>query len=119
MSKLVCAWLSRHAPTVNQKQSLWQYDIVQIDPPNRFRDAQHAWSRGCRDCNRKPDLWVVVLPDHFIAEFVALVNIHSPLVPVLQARMLPPIYDRWSGEWRRLQFSCGQLTWYSWQPEKW
>lgn len=115
--KLICAWLSRHTPTVHQRQSLWQYDILQIDPPDRFRSASHAWSRACKDCHRKPDLFVVVLPDHFIVQFVELVAVFAPQVPVLQARMLPPTYERWSGEWRALNIINGNLDWYSWKPE--
>lgn len=115
--RLICAWLSRHAPTVNQRQSLWQYDIVQIDLPQRFRSASHAWSRACRDCHRKPDLFVVVLPDGFIVPFMELVAVFAPAVPVLQARMLPPTYERWSGEWRALQVVNSELSWYLWKPE--
>ncbi|MBK8035323.1 MAG: hypothetical protein IPK17_38625 [Chloroflexi bacterium] len=115
--RLICAWLSRHAATIHQRHSLWQYDIVQINPPNRFRSADHAWSRACRDCHRKPDLFVVVLPDQFLLHFLELVAVFAPHVPVLQARMLPPAYQHWSGEWRAFQMVNGNLTWYSWKPE--
>lgn len=115
--KLICAWISRHAPTVNQIASLHQYEIVQIKARRRFTDAKHAWDVAVSQAGGKPDLLVVVLPQAWIAEFVALAHIHVPAAPVLRAWMLPPDFTAWSGNWQALFLRAGQLDWYVWTPE--
>lgn len=117
MSKLVCAWLSRHAPTLNQTDNLRAYQIITVQPKKRFWNAQSTWNLAFRACGgRTPDLFVVVLPNEWIGEFVKLAAFCAPSVPVLRARMLPPDYERWSGEWRALYINDGALDWYYWKP---
>lgn len=115
---LVCAWLSRHAPTDSQTASLRAYQIVQIQPKHRFWDAQRTWNLAFRAVGgRTPDLMVVVLPETWIADFVEIAHFCAPTLPVLRARMLPPDYEHWSGEWRALFVRNKVLDWYQWKPE--
>lgn len=117
-SPLTCAWLSRHTPTTHQTQSLRAYDIVQVCPMRRFTGPRDAWDTAVRYCDSQPDLFVVVLPSAWETQFVALAHQLAPDIPVLRARMLPPTYRYWSGEWRALDIAVnGELTWKLWKPE--
>ena len=86
-TKLRCVWLSRHAPTPAQRESLSGYYIIQID--QSFRDAKEAWREACRA--GKPDLIMAVLPTHMMAQFIRLAR----PIPVIRARM------DWRGDWGR------------------
>ena len=111
----VCAWLSPHAPTADQRASLRAYEIVQIAA--RYTSPYDAVHQSFRICDKRfPALYVAVLPEVFLPTFVALVAQQSPPTVVLQARMLPPDYRRhWSGEWRALIVARdGTLEWYTW-----
>ena len=113
-----CAWLSRHTPTTHQVASLRAYDIVQVSPDRRFSGPRDAWDTALRACEQQPDLFVVVLPNAWEKDFVALAQQLAPTTPILQARMLPPTYRYWSGTWRALSIGHnGELTWRVWRPE--
>lgn len=98
-TKLKCTWLSRHAPTPEQRASLRAYEIVQVD--RHFRSGQEAWEAANE--GGAPDLIVVVLPVAMQAELLRLAGD----TPVIRAAMIwsrtrqgPP---RWSGRWELLK----------------
>lgn len=97
-----CAWLSRHAPTADQAESLREYEIVQVD--RQFDSAQEAWDAANE--GGAPALVMAVLPLPMLAEFLRLAN-----VPVIRAVMEWPTDEAgqrkgsvpvWTGRWERL-----------------
>lgn len=114
-SKLICAWVTRHNPTVEQIKRLRQWQIVQILPPvgERFRTGYQVWNTLERVCKTTPDLIVAVLPDCWGQQFTELASRHAPDTPIVRAVMMPPDYRHWSGRWQAWYRAD---EWYDWKP---
>lgn len=116
MNVPICAWVTRHRPTVDQIHALKCYQIEQVLLPGgtRFESGYQAWNMLERVCGRPPALIVAVLPEFWRAEFLQLAARHAPDAPIVRAVMRPPLFREWSGRWQALS---SDLTWQAWSPE--
>jgi hypothetical protein len=91
MSKLKnCALISRHPLSAEQRASLKEYKIIQINPRGRLWSSADAIALSQTACGGWPDLYVVVMPLMMLKSFVEQVN---GLVPIL--RQTPDFTGHW------------------------
>jgi hypothetical protein len=97
--KLKCAWLSRHDPTAEQRTSLADFEIVQVD--RTFRNGKEAWVAANE--GGEADIIMAVLPIPMLAELLRLAG----STPIIRAYMVWPRdrvgEPRWSGKWSRVK----------------
>jgi len=110
--KPICAWISRHEPTDEQRWALQGYRIVVVHTlRQRLRTPAQIYAEAARRCGRRPDVMVAVLPPMLLARLVEYVD---PL-PVVQA---PGWWDgakfHWKGYFR--QVTGVALKYAAWSP---
>lgn len=108
----ICIWLSRHPPTPEQRESLNNYWIKQIDMT--FENAEEAWQMTVHAADRVPDLIMPVMDNQMFMEFMMIAQRHTTTVIV-------PIKDHgtpnsrgfnWTGKWKRcLRVSAAFIPW--------
>ncbi len=107
MTTKTCALISRHQLSAEQRSSLREYRIIQINPPGRLWSAADAIALTQTACKGWPDLFVVVMPLKMLKTFVEQVN---GQVPILRQTI------DFSGTWERV--TAIRIMTEQWTPGK-
>src|SRR5215213_2437179 len=96
----IAAFVSRHAPTPEQRADLAQYQIIQVNPPGRI-EPRRSWLDICIACNGRPDLIVPILPHDWLTPFVKHCKRMSPQTRIIRPAIIQYDGERWdwNGEW--------------------
>jgi len=109
--KPICAWLSRHAPTPAQRNSLANYRIIQL--PNRWDSAETAWRTAKERCGGQPALAVVVMPEDMLCEFISL----AKGTEIIRPKMGVLDHEHWSGVWQQV-YVYPKTGYKPWEPAR-
>lgn len=101
--QLICAWLSSHKPTAEQRLDLTGYDIRQIH--SRSEDCELRWQYVLLSCNRAPDLVMLVVAHKMITPMVRLLDKCAPGAEIIRPYMvrLNGVWH-WTGVWQQMWY---------------
>lgn len=88
----ICGFVSRHAPSPEQRIDLASYHIIQVNPPGRI-EPKLSWTDTVLACNCAPDLVVLVLPKEWLTPYVKHAKKLSP-----RTRIIRPAIVQFDGE---------------------
>lgn len=105
----ICAWLSRHPPSLAQRASLDGYRIVQLQ--DRWPSAEAAWERVTEVCIGRPELIVAIMPTAILIQFVCMV---AP-TKVIRPKQIYGNSTHWAGKWQELKVES-RVAFCPWIP---
>jgi hypothetical protein len=112
-TKPVCAWVSQHPPTTEQREALGGYEICEINL--WFRGGEHVWQVVTERCPQVA-LILAVIPYNQYFYLVRAIAKARRDVPVIRAVMEYNGQEEyhWTGRWQRVYGI--QLLAEEWQP---